>query len=329
MPLTPMSDNLLSLRDLTVRFRLPQGEAVAVDRVSFDLAPGEVLGLVGESGSGKSQILFSLMGLLASNGRATGQALFEGQNLLALTPPQMDRLRGDRMAMIFQDPMTSLNPYMRVGDQLAEGLIAHRGMGRAAAWKEAVAMLDRVRIPDAAGRARRYPHEFSGGMRQRVMIAMALLASPRLLLADEPTTALDVTIQAQIIDLMSEIARETGTAILFVTHDLGVVARLCDRVVVLYGGRVMEEGPAEALFAAPAHPYARGLLSATPRMEAPLTPRLETIPGTPRAGGAAPPGCPFAPRCEQRIAACDSQPAMVALAGGRRAACHLLTEGAA
>jgi oligopeptide transport system ATP-binding protein len=319
-----MNDSLLSVRDLSVAFRLPEGDVTAVDRVSFDVAPGEVLGIVGESGSGKSQILFSLLGLLAGNGAASGQALFEGQDLLAMTPRALDRVRGVSVSMIFQDPMTSLNPYQRVGDQLAEGLIVHSGMSRREARAEAVRMLDRVRIPDAAARARRYPHEFSGGMRQRVMIAMALLARPRLLLADEPTTALDVTIQAQIIDILAELARETGTAIIFVTHDLGVVARLCDRVIVLYGGRVMEEGPAEALFAAPAHPYAEGLLHATPRIAAPLTPRLETIAGTPRSGGAMLPGCPFAPRCARRIDRCQTeQPPLLPIGAGRHAACHL------
>ena len=321
-----MTDSLLSITDLSVRFRLPEGEAVAVDGVSLDVAPGEVLGIVGESGSGKSQILYAMMGLLAANGRAAGQVLFQGQDLLALAPREMDRVRGQALAMIFQDPMTSLNPYMRVGDQLAEGLIVHKGLSKAEARAEAVRMLDRVRIPDAANRARRYPHEFSGGMRQRVMIAMALLAQPRLLLADEPTTALDVTIQAQVLDLMAELARETGTAIILVTHDLGVVARMCDRVVVLYGGRVMEEAPAVALFDAPAHPYTRGLLAAMPRLEAALTPRLGTIPGTPRSGGAAK-GCPFVDRCEMRLPHCDSQrPALQdlrAFGPGRRAACHL------
>jgi oligopeptide transport system ATP-binding protein len=319
------ADPLLSVRDLSVDFRMAGGVMRAVDRVSFDVAPGQVMGIVGESGSGKSQILFGLMGLLARNGTASGQAIFQGQDLLALSPAALDGVRGVSLSMIFQDPMTSLNPYQRVGDQLAEGLIVHKGLSRAAAGAEAVRMLGRVRIPDAARRARHYPHEFSGGMRQRVMIAMALLVKPALLLADEPTTALDVTIQAQVLDLMAELARETGTAIILVTHDLGVIARLCDRVVVLYGGRIMEDGPAEPLFAHPRHPYAAGLLAATPRMADVLTPRLGTIPGTPRSGGAMLPGCPFAPRCTVKIDACLTiRPPLIPTGPGMRTACHLV-----
>ena len=319
MPLTPMNDSLLSVRDLSVEFRLPEGRMTAVDRVSFDVRPGEVLGIVGESVSGKSQILFALMGLLASNGRAKGQAWFQGQDLLALPVNELDRVRGVSLSMIFQDPMTSLNPYLRVGDQLAEGLMVHQGVSHREAWTAAVAMLDRVRIPDAKGRAWRYPHEFSGGMRQRVMIAMALLVRPALLLADEPTTALDVTIQAQVLDLMAELGRETGTAMMLVTHDLGVVARMCDRVLVLYGGRRMEEAGAEALFAGPRHPYSQGLLAATPRLTDALGARMGVIAGVPRSGGAGP-GCPFAPRCAFRMPVCDVQPAFVA-----GVACHRVT----
>src|SRR5262245_50344709 len=250
---TVASAPILAVSDLTVRFKLPQGWVTAVDGVGFELRRGEVVGIVGESGSGKSQILLAIMGLLAANGRAAGSVRFRGREILNRGARDLDTVRGSEMAMIFQDPMTSLNPYMRVSDQLTEVLTAHRRVGRGEALDIAVRMLERVRIPEARRRIRLYPHEFSGGMRQRVMIAMALLCEPSLLLADEPTTALDVTVQAQILELLAELARDLDAAIAFVTHDLGVVARLCDRVIVLYGGRIMEQAPIDQIFYDPRH----------------------------------------------------------------------------
>ena len=234
-----MAAPILTVSDLAIQFKLSQGWVTAVDGVDFELRRGEVVGIVGESGSGKSQILLAVMGLLAANGRSTGSALFQGREILNRSGRELDAVRGSAMAMIFQDPMTSLNPYMRVSDQLTEVLTAHRGVGRAEALDIAVRMLERVRIPEARRRIRLYPHEFSGGMRQRVMIAMALLCEPALLFADEPTTALDVTVQAQILELLADLASDLNAAIAIVTHDLGVIARLCDRVIVLYGGRIM------------------------------------------------------------------------------------------
>ncbi|WP_343717751.1 ABC transporter ATP-binding protein [Inquilinus sp.] len=318
------ADPLLSVEGLGIRFRTRRGEAVAVDGVDFTVRRGEVLGIVGESGSGKSQILLSIMGLLAGNGAATGRIRFEGQDLLALDRRGLDRLRGSAMTMIFQDPMTSLNPYHRVGAQLTEVLIRHQGMKKTDAWEAAARMLDRVKIPDAARRMRQYPHELSGGMRQRVMIAMALLCNPRILLADEPTTALDVTVQAQVLDLLRDLVRELGTAVILVTHDLGVVAEMCDRVLVLYGGKVMEAAPVDPLFADPAHPYTRGLLDSTPDLEG-TEGELRVIPGQPRAAAGDLPGCPFAPRCDRRVEACTAQmpPLLPARdGGGRVVACH-------
>ncbi|WP_225767158.1 ABC transporter ATP-binding protein [Inquilinus sp. Marseille-Q2685] len=318
------ADPLLAVENLAIRFRTRRGEAVAVDGVDFTVRRGEVLGIVGESGSGKSQILLSIMGLLAGNGTATGRIRFEGQDLLALDRRGLDRLRGSAMTMIFQDPMTSLNPYHRVGTQLTEVLIRHQGLKKKDAWETAARMLDRVKIPDAERRMRQYPHQLSGGMRQRVMIAMALLCNPRILLADEPTTALDVTVQAQVLDLLRGLVRELGTAVILVTHDLGVVAEMCDRVLVLYGGKVMEAAPVEPLFADPAHPYTRGLLDSTPDLEG-REGELRVIPGQPRAAAGDLPGCPFAPRCERRVEACTAQmpPLLPARDGsGRVVACH-------
>jgi len=315
---------ILSVAELSVQFKLPQGWMTAVDRVSFDLRQGEIVGIVGESGSGKSQILLSLMGLLASNGRCTGSAVFEGQELLNRPPKTLDTIRGSAMSMIFQDPMTSLNPYMRVSDQLTEVLTAHQGKSQAEALDIAVEMLERVRIPEARRRIRLYPHEFSGGMRQRVMIAMALLCRPEVLLADEPTTALDVTVQAQILELVAEVAREMQAAVAIVTHDLGVIARLCDRVIVLYGGRIMEHGTVDEIFYDPKHPYTKGLLASTPRLDEKVHGALRTIPGQPRAAMGDIPGCPFEPRCGLKIDRCRAEmPMLRSDDKGRATACHV------
>jgi oligopeptide transport system ATP-binding protein len=313
---------ILSVRDLAIRFRTADGTVTAAADVGFDIRAGEIVGLVGESGSGKSQILMSLMGLLASNGHASGSAVFRGEENLNAPARRLDALRGASMSMIFQDPMTSLNPYLRVSTQLVEVLERHRGMTRAEAMAQALAIMESVRIPDAARRIRLYPHEFSGGMRQRVMIAMALLCRPALLLADEPTTALDVTVQAQILELIADLARSIGTAVLFVTHDLGVVARLCDRVIVLYGGRIMESGEATDIFGDPKHPYTRGLIDSTPRLDERSHGELRTIPGQPRAAQLAPMGCPFEPRCPRRVARCRTEQPATQETGLRQLACH-------
>jgi oligopeptide transport system ATP-binding protein len=326
MAARPATVPILSARELTVDFKLEHGWVRAVDGVSFDVRRGEVLGIVGESGSGKSQILMAAMGLTAINGRCSGSVTFEGEEILNAAPDRLDKIRGSSMSMIFQDPMTSLNPYMRVQDQLTEVLVAHQGKSRSEAVDSAVEMLERVRIPDARRRIALYPHEFSGGMRQRVMIAMALLCRPALLFADEPTTALDVTVQAQILDLLSGLVHELNAAVMIVTHDLGVIARMCDRVIVLYGGRIMEEAAIDDLFEAPLHPYSRGLLAATPRLDDDTAHDLRTIPGTPRTLAGQISGCPFAPRCDRRIERCTVEtPALQRGAGGRAAACHLVT----
>ncbi len=247
-------DNILQVHNLSVRFHTDDGEVDAVSGVNFSLAKGETLGIVGESGSGKSQTVLSIMGLLASNGSASGKVVFQGQDLLGLPPKQLNQIRGASIGMIFQDPMTSLNPYMRISEQLTESLILHRGMSKKDALARVLEVLDAVQIPDARNRVRYYPHEFSGGMRQRVMIAMALLCRPELIIADEPTTALDVTVQAQILNLLRDLRDDFGVGIILITHDLGVVAGLCDHVMVMYGGQVMEYGNLDQIFHAPSHP---------------------------------------------------------------------------
>jgi oligopeptide transport system ATP-binding protein len=295
--------SLIEVKNLGVQFQTQDGLVYAVNGINFSLDRGQTLGIVGESGSGKSQSVLAMMGLLASNGKATGQALYQGRDLLAMKPAELNKIRGNRVAMIFQDPMTSLNPYLTVERQMTEVLQFHKGLDRKTARARSVQLLDAVKIPDAAGRITLYPHEFSGGMRQRVMIAMALLCEPEVLIADEPTTALDVTVQAQIIALLRELQRDFGTAIVMITHDLGVVAGLCDEVMVLYGGRVMEQGSADSIFYRASHPYTVGLLGAIPRLDAEEE-VLVAIPGAPPNMAKLPSGCPFSERCTLASAQC-------------------------
>jgi oligopeptide transport system ATP-binding protein len=314
---------LLDIENLAVTFTTGDGDVNAVNGVSFGIDAGETLAIVGESGSGKSQTAFAAMGLLARNGRATGKVLFNGTDLLSMGQSEMNKVRSKQIAMIFQDPMTSLNPYMRISDQMAEVLTLHSGMSKKQAITESVQMLDAVRIPDARARITSYPHEFSGGMRQRIMIAMSLLCRPRLLIADEPTTALDVTVQAQIMQLLVDIRRDLGTAVILITHDLGVVAGFCDRTLVMYGGQIMEDGNTEEVFADPTHPYTMGLLRAVPRLDR-ADAELLTIAGEPPDMSRLPKGCPFSPRCARVLEMCPmTKPSLVSFADGRRRACHV------
>ncbi|QUX89912.1 ABC transporter ATP-binding protein [Marinomonas sp. A3A] len=319
--------NLLEVNNLRVNFRTPDGFVTAVNDLNFTLAQGETLGIVGESGSGKSQTAFALMGLLAGNGIIEGEARFNEQNILTLNEKAMNRIRSKEIAMIFQDPMTSLNPYMKVGKQLMEVLMLHKGMSKAEAFEASVKMLDAVKMPEARKRMNMYPHEFSGGMRQRVMIAMALLCQPKLLIADEPTTALDVTVQAQILTLLNELKDDFNTSIIMITHDLGVVAGLCDKVLVMYAGQTMEYGTAEDVFYRPTHPYTQGLLKAIPRLDG-NDDKLSTIPGNPPNLLHMPSGCPFQARCEFARERCgESMPELKEFAPGQLRACHKSVDG--
>ncbi len=304
-----MAEPLLSVRGLITRFRTDRGMLTAVDDVSFDVAPGETVAVVGESGSGKSVTALSVLRLIPTppGEIAAGQILFDGKDLLKLPEREMQAVRGNRIAMIFQEPMNSLNPSLTVGLQVAEPIHQHRGEPWARALDAARGLLQKVRIPDAANRLQTYPHQYSGGMRQRAMIAMALACRPRLIIADEPTTALDVTVQAQILDLLQDLTRETGAALVLITHDLGVVARYAQRVIVMYAGRVVEQAPARALYRTPRHPYTRGLLASVPRLSATAGGRLVPIEGSPPDLAALPQGCAFAPRCALASLACRTE----------------------
>jgi oligopeptide transport system ATP-binding protein len=318
--------HLLEVERLSVRFACGDGPPVdAVDDLSFVLDSGSTLGIVGESGSGKSQTVLALIGLLAANAHVTGAARFEGRDLLTLDERALNRLRGNRIGMVFQDPMTSLNPFLTVEQQLVEPLLLHRRMSRREARRRSIEALKRVHLSDAARRIGMYPHEFSGGMRQRVMIAMALITEPRLLIADEPTTALDVTVQAQIVDLLRELNRERGTAMILITHDMGVAAGLCDEVMVMYAGRTVEHASASQLFATPTHPYTVGLMNALPRLDDDGGRPLVAIAGQPPMPGEGRAGCAFAKRCPHAAEHCmTTRPPLEsrADASGALRACH-------
>jgi peptide/nickel transport system ATP-binding protein len=306
----------LEVHDLTVRV----GAIEAVHNVTFNLPPGQRTGLIGESGSGKTLTALAIMGLLPDGISASGEVRYAGRNLLALVERELCQIRGDRMAMIFQEPMTALNPVMSIGDQVAEPLQIHRGTSRRSASEAALAMLERVKLPDAREKMRAYPHQLSGGQRQRAMIAMATACSPDVLIADEPTTALDVTVQSDILALLLELVTERGMTLLLITHDLPVVANVCERVLVLYGGRIVEEGSVDAVFGAPRHPYTRALLDAIPPVDDEVRSRkLPAIPGSVPSLGEFPPGCPFRNRCPRADEACMEMPPLEGLA--HRAAC--------
>jgi oligopeptide transport system ATP-binding protein len=319
--------SFLEVNNLNVEFNTADGIVRAVNNVSFSLEEGKILAIVGESGSGKSQTVFAMMGLLDQNGRATGSVKFEDQEILNLSISELNLIRSEKIAMIFQDPMTSLNPYMKVSEQMAEVLIHHKGLSKTDAIKQSISMLDAVQIPEARNLIRMYPHEFSGGMRQRVMIAMSLLCNPKLLIADEPTTALDVTVQAQIMHLLSDIQKEFGTSIILITHDLGVVAGNSDETLVMYGGQVMEIAKTELIYAKPTHPYTQGLISAVPRLDDNAE-KLKTIQGNPPDAMLDPVGCPFSPRCKFSKDICSTQTPELLEAGENNhlRACHVALE---
>jgi peptide/nickel transport system ATP-binding protein len=323
-----MPDPLLSIQNLRTYFYTEAGVARAVDGVSFDVSPGETVGLVGESGCGKSVTALSILRLIASPGRieADSRMMFEGRDLLSLSEAEMRRVRGNRIAMIFQEPMTALNPVFTVGDQIAEVARVHEKASRKAAWSRAVEMLELVGIPAPADRAKEYPHQMSGGMRQRVVIAMALVMKPALVIADEPTTALDVTIQAQILELLADLQQKFGTSILLITHDMGVVAETASRVIVMYGGEIVESAPVDRIFAKPHHPYTEGLLGAMPKV-GDIRERLQTIPGTVPPPTNWPSGCRFHDRCKYSWPRTEeSHPSLFEIEPGHFSRCFLAEE---
>ncbi|HKF77401.1 MAG TPA: ABC transporter ATP-binding protein [Candidatus Dormibacteraeota bacterium] len=324
-----MGEHLLEVRGLQTQFPTRDGIVRAVDGVDLHVDPGETLGIVGESGSGKSMTVLSVMRLLPRPGRiVAGQVLYRGRDLVTASETEMQDVRGVEIAMIFQDPMTSLNPVYRTGWQVGEPLRLHRGMKLAASLREAVGMFGKVGIPEPDHRVRSFPHEFSGGMRQRAMIAMGLTTAPSVLIADEPTTALDVTIQAQILELLKTVNREFGTATILITHNLGVVAGMCERVMVMYAGRVVEEGPTEDVFASPKHPYTWALLQSIPRLDAEEHELLRAIEGMPPDLSALPSGCAFHPRCPFRVDRClHETPALSWVGETQRAACWVTQGG--
>ena len=315
---------LLDIERLSVTFKTPAGQVLAVDEVSFSVATSGCLGVVGESGAGKSQILNAVMGLLPRNARVSGSVRFQNRELLGVGERALNQVRGKHIGMIFQDPLSGLTPHLRIGDQIVETIRVHERVSRGAARTRALALLEEVGVPDAKTRLRAYPHQLSGGQCQRAMIAMAIACGPALLIADEPTTALDVTIQAQILELLTRLRRERGTAIVLVSHDLGAIAAMADDLLVMYGGRVVERGPLAPTLGAPAHPYARGLIGATPRLDTPVG-ALTQIPGQPPLLRQRPNGCAFVDRCPVRVADCAIiVPQLRAFAPERSAACHLV-----
>ena len=319
--------SLLKVSNLHVWFDTREGVVKAVNGMDFEIEEGETLAIVGESGAGKSQLFLSFMGLLAENGGVSGEALFRGKDLLKMKPKELNGVRGSHIAMIFQDPMTSLNPFLTIEKQMTEVVIHHQGLRREEAREHAIEMLRAVRIPDPEERIKQYPHEYSGGMRQRVMIAIGLLCQPELLIADEPSTALDVTVQAQITELVSELRKETRMSLILITHDLAAVAVDAERIIVMYAGETVETGSAEDIFYRPQHPYTRGLLASVPRMDRASDDELQAIPGNPPNLLELPSGCCFRDRCSEATRQCHERPPLWVSEDGRSSRCFLPMEG--